>query len=104
MAKSIVSLPRVRICTGAKDTEKRQDNQPKTYRIMERTLLECLSIEKLDTLIDVLSEVMNEMKEAAPERDERYRDEAYVMCLQLSAAAFDLLREKALSGELNKNC
>ena len=45
---------------------------------MEETLLTKVRPETLEALMSVTSDVVNEIKEAVPDRDDRLRDEHYV--------------------------
>ena len=44
---------------------------------MNKNLLDKVSAEKLDALLDALCEVISDMRGAEPEKEKRYRDEAY---------------------------
>ena len=44
---------------------------------MNDNLLDKVSAEKLDALLDVLCEVISDMRGAEPEKEKRYRDEAW---------------------------
>lgn len=63
---------------------------------MEETLLTKVRPETLEALMSVTSDVVNEIKEAVPDRDERLRDEHYVFCLTLNLDIVQILRRKML--------
>ena len=46
---------------------------------MNDNLLDKVSVEKLDALLDALCEVISDMREAEPEKGKRYQDETYPM-------------------------
>ena len=61
---------------------------------MNDNLLDKVSVEKLDALLDALCEVISDMREAEPEKGKRYRDEAYTTCMTLNSIVFNLLRRR----------
>ncbi len=61
---------------------------------MNENLLDKVSTENLDALLDVLCEVMSEMRGSEPEKEKRYRDEAYTTCMTLNSIVFNLLRRR----------
>ena len=63
---------------------------------MEETLLTKVRPETLEALMSVTSDVVNEIKEAVPDSDERLRDEHYVFCLTLNLDIVQILRRKML--------
>lgn len=63
---------------------------------MEDTLLTKIKPETLEELLRITGDVVNEIKEAVPARDERLRDEHYVFCLTLNLDIVQILRRKML--------
>lgn len=63
---------------------------------MNENLLSKVKTETLDTLLDALCDVMDEMKAAAPERADRYLDEAYVACLILNTEILEAIKQRVL--------
>ena len=63
---------------------------------MEDTLLTKIKPETLEELLRITGDVVNEIKEAVPDRDERLRDEHYVFCLTLNLDIVQILRRKML--------
>lgn len=61
---------------------------------MNENLLDKVSTENLDALLDALCKVMSEMRESEPEKEKRYRDEAYTTCMTLNSIVFNLLRRR----------
>lgn len=61
---------------------------------MNENLLDKVSTENLDALLDALCEVMSEMRRSEPEKEKRYRDEAYTTCMTLNSIVFNLLRRR----------
>ena len=61
---------------------------------MNENLLDKVSTENLDALLDALCEVMSEMRGSEPEKKKRYRDEAYTTCMTLNSIVFNLLRRR----------
>lgn len=65
---------------------------------MEDDLLCKVKPEALDTLMDALCEVLEQMKEAEPNKVDRYRDDSYVGCLTLSNKVLLALKKQILKG------
>ena len=63
---------------------------------MEDTLLTKIKPETLDELLRITGDVVSEIKEAVPDRDERLRDEHYALCLTLNLDIVQILRRKML--------
>jgi hypothetical protein len=61
---------------------------------MNDNLLDKVSVEKLDALLDALCEVISDMREAEPEKGKRYQDETYPTCMVLNSMVFDSLRRR----------
>lgn len=61
---------------------------------MNKNLLDKVSAEKLDALLDALCEVISDMRGAETEKEKRYRDEAYTTCMTLDCMVFDCLKRK----------
>lgn len=66
---------------------------------MEDTLLRKVKIESLEALLDATTTVINEIKEAVPDRGERLQDEHYVFCLTLNLDIIQVLRRNILHEE-----
>ena len=66
---------------------------------MKKSLLDKVKPEVLDVLLDALTDVMNEIKEIEPDKDERRKDEDYVACLGMSLTVFGALRRQVLEKE-----
>lgn len=66
---------------------------------MEETLLMKVKPETLEALMNVTSDVVNEIKEAVPDRNERLRDEHYVFCLTLNLDIVQILRRNVIDEE-----
>lgn len=63
---------------------------------MKTSLLDKVKPESLDVLLDALTDVMNEVKEIEPDKDERRKDEDYAACLSMSLTVFGALRRQVL--------
>lgn len=61
---------------------------------MNDNLLDKVSIEKLDALVDALCEIISDMRGAVPEKEKRYQDEAYSTCMALNCMVFDSLKRR----------
>lgn len=61
---------------------------------MNMTLLDKVSTENLDALLDALCVVMSDMRGAEPQKEKRYQDEAYTICMTLNSIVFNLLRRR----------
>lgn len=66
---------------------------------MENNLLDGVKPETLDALLDALCDVLDEMKNMAPDRTDRYRDDGYMACLSLNNAVLLSLKRQVLKGE-----
>ena len=63
---------------------------------MKTSLLDKMKPESLDALLSALTEVMNEVKEIEPDKDERRKDEDYAACIGMSLTVFGALRRQVL--------
>lgn len=63
---------------------------------MKTSLLDKMKPESLDALLGALTEVMNEVKEIEPDKDERRKDEDYAACIGMSLTVFGALRRQVL--------
>ena len=63
---------------------------------MKTSLLNKVKPESLDALLGALTEVMNEVKEIEPDKDERRKDEDYAACIGMSLTVFGALRRQVL--------
>ncbi len=63
---------------------------------MKTSLLDKVKPESLDALLGALTEVMNEVKEIEPDKDERRKDEDYAACIGMSLTVFGALRRQVL--------
>lgn len=63
---------------------------------MKTSLLDKVKPESLDALLDALTDVMNEVKEIEPDKEERRKDEDYAACLGMSLTVFGALRRQVL--------
>lgn len=61
---------------------------------MNKNLLDNVSVENLDALIDALCEVISNMRGAEPGKEKRYQDEAYTTCMALNCMVFDCLKRR----------
>lgn len=61
---------------------------------MNDNLLDKVSVENLDALIDALCEVMSDMRGAESEKEKRYQDETYSTCMVLNSMVFDSLKRR----------
>lgn len=66
---------------------------------MKTSLLDKVKPESLDALLDALTDVMNEVKEIEPDKDERRKDEDYAACLGMSLTVFGALRRQVLENQ-----
>ena len=63
---------------------------------MNENLLDKVSDENLNVLIDALCEVISDMRGAEPEKEKRYQDDAYTTCVRLDCMVFDMLKRRHL--------
>ncbi len=70
---------------------------------MEDTLLRKVKIESLEALLDATTTVINEIKEAVPDRGERLQDEHYAFCLSLNLDIVQVLRQNMLNEQEDTN-
>lgn len=61
---------------------------------MNKNLLDKVSTENLDTLLDALCEVIRDMRGAEPGKEKRYQDETYSTCMALNNMVFDCLKRR----------
>ena len=61
---------------------------------MNDNLLDKVSVENLDALIDALCEIVSDMRGAEPEKEKRYQDETYSTCMVLNSMVFDSLKRR----------
>nr|DAO65359.1 MAG TPA: hypothetical protein [Caudoviricetes sp.] len=69
---------------------------------MKKTLLDKVSIEKLDMLVDSLSEVMSEMRNIEKDKEKRYRDDAYCAGLTFSNMILVSLKRRVKKQQVNR--
>jgi len=62
---------------------------------MNKSLLDRVSVEKIDALVDALSGVISDMRSIEKNRDMRFRDDTYCMCLSLYYSIFEALKRRA---------
>ena len=62
---------------------------------MNKSLLDRVSVEKIDALVDALSGVISDMRSIEKNRDMRFRDDTYCMCLSLYYSTFEALKRRA---------
>ena len=62
---------------------------------MNKSLLDRVSVEKIEALIDALNAMIIEMRSIEKNRDMRFRDDTYCMCLSLYYSIFEALKRRA---------
>lgn len=61
---------------------------------MNKSLLDRVSVEKIEALIDALNAMIIEMRSIEKNRDMRFRDDTYCMCLSLYYSIFEALKRR----------
>ncbi|MBF1081173.1 MAG: S-adenosylmethionine synthetase [Prevotellaceae bacterium] len=69
---------------------------------MNENLLDRVSVEKLDMLVDALGEVIKEMKSTGGTSDACFRDESYWTCFSVRNMIFASLRRHAMKSGSSK--
>lgn len=59
---------------------------------MEDTLLRKVKPETLESLLNAACNVINEIREAVPSKEEQFRDESYTACLMMNYNVIQALR------------
>lgn len=66
---------------------------------MNESLLDKVSVEKLDALIDALCKVIKDMRSAGETHDTCFQDDAYWACFQIRNVCFASLRRREIKTE-----
>lgn len=61
---------------------------------MNKSLLDRVSVEKIEALIGALDAMIIEMRSIEKNRDMRFRDDTYCMCLSLYYSIFEALKRR----------
>ena len=61
---------------------------------MNENLLDKVSTEKIEALINALDAVIGDMRSIEKNRDIRFRDDTYCMCLSLHYSIFEALKRR----------
>ena len=61
---------------------------------MNENLLDKVSTEKVEALINALDAVIGDMRSIEKNRDIRFRDDTYCMCLSLYYSIFEALKRR----------
>lgn len=61
---------------------------------MNENLLDKVSTEKIEALVNALDAVIGDMRSIEKNRDIRFRDDTYCMCLSLYYSIFEALKRR----------
>lgn len=61
---------------------------------MNENLLDKVSTEKIEALVNALDAVIGDMRSIEKNRDIRFRDDTYCMCLSLYYSIFETLKRR----------
>lgn len=70
---------------------------------MKETLLKKVKPETLEKLLSAVGDVLNEIKDAVPNKNERFRDESYTSLLVMNYDAFQTLRWREQKKQVDKD-